>query len=83
MRKGQPKGGGNHSGPPEGCCLPGSVRGEFISMSTKCLSTKNIPTKETRAPCVLRDCPRMHLVPNMKRHSKKHLDHEEIREAVQ
>lgn len=31
----------------------------------------------------LRDCPRMHLVPNMKRHLKKHLDHEEIKEAVQ
>lgn len=24
-------------------------RGEFISMPTTCLSTKNIPTKETRA----------------------------------
>lgn len=44
---------------------------ELISMSTKRLSTKNIPTKETRAPCALKDCPRMHLVPNMKRHLKK------------
>ena len=37
--------------------------------------------KRQERPAV-RDCSRMHLVPNMKRHLKKHLDHE-IKEAVQ
>lgn len=55
-----------------GCCLPGSVRGEFIlNVNQAAWAPRTFQPKRTRAPCALKDCPRMHLVPNMKRHLKK------------